>query len=161
MQRNQKHDSLLIKKVKWYSTKENSMVLKKNTKILQLPHDPTILFLGYVPKELRSVSFQVWKHMSIITAFGRMHKNASKFQFSLNIIARMCLQIITWQWPRRIKIRILLGGVSQTCNPSIWETDEETQILVQPGQDSENLFKKTKSQMILEPQTRVSQKHSV
>lgn len=59
-------------------------------------------------------------------------------------------------WPQRIKIRVLLGGVSRACNPSIWETDEETQFLVQPGQDSENLFKKTKSQIILEPQTRVS-----
>lgn len=52
--------------------------------------------------------------------------------------------------------RVLPGGVSQACSPSIWETDEETQILVHPGQDSENLFKKTKSQTILEPQTRVS-----
>lgn len=58
--------------------------------------------------------------------------------------------------PQRIKIRVLPGGVSQAYNPSIWETDEETQLLVQPGQDSENLSKKTKSQIILEPQTRVS-----
>lgn len=47
--------------------------------------------------------------------------------------------------PRRIRIRVLPGGISQACNPTIWETDEETQILVHPGQDSENLSKKTKS----------------
>lgn len=95
---------------------------------------------------------------------------AHVFNYSIREEAQECFQVLVqlehhsmnvstnnyMAWPRRIKIRVLLGGVSQACNPSIWETNEETQILVQPGQDSENLFKKTKSQIILEPQTRVS-----